>query len=769
MSESTPNVPSSESTASPAAETFRRRRGDRQPGWVLLSLLLHALVLGALMLHTPTREALLGRDKPEARAEVRAEGEELADLVEKVRDINREELLQRTAELEQIKQEMQRIEQVKLEEFRELNQERAATAPQDAAEAIRKALEEQQAAAEAQRKAADPEQRATELGNAARAQSAAEVAQDEATQLLEIAGPAVPQEVRAAQAAAAEAQRKATLANAQAKRAADAALDAAGRARRVAEELDRARDAAEKRRQERDAAARQLEERQAAREQVEARDVPEAAADADKKAREEAKKAAENKRRDLDRTAKAVRDQQNDLDKRQRALDAAEKSVADKQASADAATRRAEQVARDAAEKTVAADAAQREAIQQQQRAAAALGEALSKPQDAAAEPRLADDTAPTPSDTPPTDLFDADLPELYQCAKEAERQIAASFREARAAELAMITETSLGAARRSADVPEPVRPELDSELLRKKVEKSGDFRQHQEQVETALRESGSMIANSRTMMETAAAMVRKGEEGTPIALADIEAEARRQAQLATGAHEEAGGKATDLAALMGGEAAPPAEGAAAQAGNGHNAGAGAGGEKGGVGQAGLPTRMAPPSLEGIGKSVPARRFAASGPAADWAFIDSWYTIGPFDNPARANIHREFPPQSLVDLDAVYTGMGGQRIRWTHTQSTEPLIVPDNVVEYGIWYAYTELHFDEAIDTWIAVGSDDRSDIWINGMKVWSSSDSLKSWRIGEGLRRVHFQKGINRILYRIENGHHALGFSMCVHLPKGP
>ena len=63
-------------------------------------------------------------------------------------------------------------------------------------------------------------------------------------------------------------------------------------------------------------------------------------------------------------------------------------------------------------------------------------------------------------------------------------------------------------------------------------------------------------------------------------------------------------------------------------------------------------------------------------------------------------------------------------------------------------------------DAVIAVGSDDRSDLWINEQKVWWSSDKLKSWRIGEGYRKVHLRRGVNRILYRIENGHGDISYN---------
>ena len=90
-----------------------------------------------------------------------------------------------------------------------------------------------------------------------------------------------------------------------------------------------------------------------------------------------------------------------------------------------------------------------------------------------------------------------------------------------------------------------------------------------------------------------------------------------------------------------------------------------------------------------------------------------------------------------------------------------------NAEEYGIWYAYTELYFDEPRDMIIAMGTDDRGVLKINDVPVWVSSKRLKCWTIDEVWRKVHFNKGINRILYRVENGWAHIAFSMVLHMAE--
>jgi hypothetical protein len=144
---------------------------------------------------------------------------------------------------------------------------------------------------------------------------------------------------------------------------------------------------------------------------------------------------------------------------------------------------------------------------------------------------------------------------------------------------------------------------------------------------------------------------------------------------------------------------------------------------------------------------------------------DTWYTIVPFPNPSRANMNRKFPPETIVDLDAVYEGKNGRKIRWEFLQSGRLMMTPVHAEPYGIWYAYTELFFEDDMDLWIAIGSDDKANTWVNDLPVWVSGDQLKGWRAEEGFRKVAFTAGRNRVLYRVENGWSSTHFSLAVHV----
>jgi hypothetical protein len=182
---------------------------------------------------------------------------------------------------------------------------------------------------------------------------------------------------------------------------------------------------------------------------------------------------------------------------------------------------------------------------------------------------------------------------------------------------------------------------------------------------------------------------------------------------------------------------------------------------------------------------APGRTIAASGISPKWLFIDSWYILGPFDNTGRANIDRKFPPETIVDLDAVYPGKNDIPIRWEFYQSPAADVVPPldgwysalqkkmglsreisrTDLQYIIYYACSEVKVETDCDLWVAIGSDDFSKVWINDQLIWSSGKQSKKWRIDEGMRKVHFKQGANRILYRIENGKDRTDFSFAIRM----
>lgn len=185
----------------------------------------------------------------------------------------------------------------------------------------------------------------------------------------------------------------------------------------------------------------------------------------------------------------------------------------------------------------------------------------------------------------------------------------------------------------------------------------------------------------------------------------------------------------------------------------------------------------------GIGENVrpvPSNRLSSEaidgvGPN-ELVYINTWYILGPFDNPGRRALTTKFVGEQAVDLDAEYvgkpiydneTGREKQRtIRWRLVQQTgtKPLISPPHAVRMSIFYAYAEVWVDEPGEYWMFMGGDDYCEVTVNGERIWSSGTIPKPWNPFEHSQPVELQRGKNRILFRLENAGGTTGFSVMLY-----
>ena len=148
-----------------------------------------------------------------------------------------------------------------------------------------------------------------------------------------------------------------------------------------------------------------------------------------------------------------------------------------------------------------------------------------------------------------------------------------------------------------------------------------------------------------------------------------------------------------------------------------------------------------------------------------WLFVGDWYVLNRYDNKGRANIQKVYPPESILDLNAHYLSEDGKPMKWEYESYAPPRMTPYGWEEWKIYYFYTEIYFDEETEAWFAIGSDDRSDLWINDLPVWHSANQHKGLDPGEGFRKVVFKKGHNKVLLRLENGHGGAAVSLFLNL----
>ena len=322
-------------------------------------------------------------------------------------------------------------------------------------------------------------------------------------------------------------------------------------------------------------------------------------------------------------------------------------------------------------------------------------------------------------------------MKDLYAESRTVEAAINAKYGQRRARQLAAALGASPEAMAEMAKTPDPTRPDLK------------------------LPDSGGKLAEERKAVSEMMAMAARAQRLLDQAQASEGTKASVFAAQASAAASQRTGDAQDLTGFAGKNEQSPTRTKRVE---------------------GDPTAFTPqgvaPTIASmdIEKAIPGNVLASGGaPGADWMLVDSWYWIGPFPNPGRKNIHTPFGPEQGVDLDAEYIGLNGQTLRWKFRQSKSGTLLPPNPQEYTVYYAYAEVTADRDRDVWLAVGSDDASTMYLNNQIVWISTDTLKGWNPGEGLRRVHFNKGRNRLLFRLENGWRLLGMSVAVSLRDHP
>ncbi len=181
--------------------------------------------------------------------------------------------------------------------------------------------------------------------------------------------------------------------------------------------------------------------------------------------------------------------------------------------------------------------------------------------------------------------------------------------------------------------------------------------------------------------------------------------------------------------------------------------------------------------------AMPGRRFSANSSRKGYLYIDTWHIIGPWDAEASdngvINFTKIYPLERRMDLDARYTTGKTKRqfsdereyqgedtltgkLSWKFYQSptVEVRIPRGQLANDALYFAYTEVFFEEATTLDVAIASDDAARIRVNG-KVVFEDNLLSKYEIGEQVRRVHFKKGINKILVRLVNGTGPCRFSL--------
>lgn len=182
------------------------------------------------------------------------------------------------------------------------------------------------------------------------------------------------------------------------------------------------------------------------------------------------------------------------------------------------------------------------------------------------------------------------------------------------------------------------------------------------------------------------------------------------------------------------------------------------------------------PEVSGKEIKQSGRILGAGGAFAERIYLNSWYVIGPFKGNSDAALYKNpsYPPEELVDLDAVYFGKDSRILKWQYLNSGKYPFEPPDLAEDAVYYGYTEVSFAQAQDVWMWCGADDDIQVWLNKHLVWAGGNVAKQsffdtiynnrgsyhrqWNLSEGKRLVHFQQGPNKLLFKLSNGPNRLG-----------
>ena len=742
--------------------------------WFMWSLMAHGLVALALWF-TPVRQIVMPLDtKSPPAPKLRAD--QVEAVVEQTRSRTMPRLQEALQELQEAESEMRETARETLEQYRHEATTWAETAPQRASEETQDLAATQEKAlrlAEAAQDGTetlldtpppDPVSVAAELVRQMQAsrqkQIEARDTQREIKRMLDIVEGQL--ELKDAHAEAAEAQIEAS-------RAVDSAIwhlkqldQAAAKQKKAAERVptrqkwvEKARLEAERHKAElavTDERIRQLEQ-QAKEEEAKGEQGRRKSLLLAKRLKEQTKKRQEQE--DL------VKKRQGKLDQERRCL---EKEQAER-AKTDAELKELKTRIRERQQRMVET---QRKALEKQAQASKKTAEAVADKAELVAR-SIPDNVSRAVAETPPPAPELASIAELYKSAVAAEQRTAELYRQERALKSAMQSKAPLQETLAQTQSIAPARKGIDEKLLSEKIEAPARAIEHRKALERVEREVEDIVAtvkrmealarhrgeddNATVQMDIATGDVSPdessestdtdtaepvGDEGELTAQERLDLE-RKLAELAT---EDATERHKDLSALM----------------------RTLSGEDGAEGY--MPA--GPPAKISTVGALGARRLGISrnGMAhPGWVFIDSWHLIGPFANPGRRHIETRFPPESVIDLDAVYRDRNGRALRWVYQHAPTENVRPLADTPYAIFYGYSEIWCEEGMRRTIAIGSDDYSKVWVNGLLVWASGKQYKNWRADEAYRTVYFKKGINRILIRLENGHGACSMSVMIEM----
>ncbi|WP_309385985.1 hypothetical protein [Cerasicoccus frondis] len=356
---------------------------------------------------------------------------------------------------------------------------------------------------------------------------------------------------------------------------------------------------------------------------------------------------------------------------------------------------------------------------------------------------------------------------ELYEQIQEMTGLVDEAFAEGQAADLANRKEMSLQKAREEVYKPESQKgPDLGEALSQNQPSTREEFQQFNEALDEATSAAQQMSRTAQNRKEALTGENQQqsgqGQNGEQLE-AKLNQKNQLQAQMKMLAQNggRQNGNVQDMRALMA---------------QNYTLGGGGNDSDGqalsmsfetAMSQSALPKTVSLNVNKTLAQAVPGRRLDMNSERQGWIFLDTWYVIGPWQRPNKNDsFDVEFPPESLVDLDATYIGKVSRfrnepmELRWRFVQTENIRINPPDEISDAVYYGYTEVFCEAATEVTVAVASDDMAKLWVNGLVVYEDS-GLSGWQIDEGFRTILLKPGYNKVLIRLDNGPAVCYFSV--------
>ena len=145
-------------------------------------------------------------------------------------------------------------------------------------------------------------------------------------------------------------------------------------------------------------------------------------------------------------------------------------------------------------------------------------------------------------------------------------------------------------------------------------------------------------------------------------------------------------------------------------------------------------------------------------PAAVIPKLGKWHFLGPLDNTSGRGFDATHPAETRIDLQAAYTGKGGEQIAWKEASFNDGtpcdllnLFKPQHRAWSSI-YLYREIEVSAPLDLPVSLGSDDTLSVWLNGKKI-LAQNTYRAVAADQDHVTLKLKEGKNQLLLKIGQG----------------